>query len=533
MQEDRRVNTLPQYQREYADASWVGRQIPNTDLTIEELVAETNMSTVYRARSRSLARDFCAKFVPRHLDGRRRWELEIQILAEVRSPHVVKLFRTEDIDDYVVIVTDWAAGDTLRRCVESEGPFSPEEVLTITRQLALGLHEVHERGAVHRDLKPENIMIERLPSGDPFARILDFGIAKRASDDFGKTGFIGSPLYAAPEQITDKPVDPRTDLYSLGCVVYFALTGTPPFNSNALYALMHAHLHQVPPRPSRCRPVLRDWGLDELVGALLAKNPDERPENCRELLVRLESAGAAAPKTPRPRNLDDSLMCAGDGVVVTARRRQLLIEANGSSSHFELPLEDDTVAALYYGERERAVYWSTHRGRLFRTSLDGIHHAALAELPTKSAITGLSGLQNGIVAVDAVGIIYVLRADRCDVLPPARLPKTTTSFMIAGAANADTFVTAAATGEVMIYGGTSKTRCLRQLRPPFDVRSIAVSPDGYVAALTGKSRIWVLNLLDGTVLHHIDRDLAGTRSVGFQKGTLVGLGSGGEVHRLV
>jgi len=524
-------STFPQYGAGFAGTSWVGHVIPETDLVVEEMIAATNMSTVYRARSTRLGRTFCAKAVPRNLDGRRRWELEIRMLAEIRSPHVVKLFRTVDVGDYVVIVTDWAPGCTLRDWVATDGVFTPEEVIPIATQIAQGLHEVHDRGVVHRDVKPENIIIDRLPSGDVFARILDFGIAKHATAKSGSTGFIGSPLYAAPEQIEDDPVDRRTDIYSLGCVLYFALTGRPPFARNEIYALMHAHLHQDPPRPSARRSLLKNWGIDELIAKMMAKDPRDRPSSCAELIVRLDGAGRRA--SPPDGFSRRELTCVGQGLVVTANRRELSVRTGETASHFQLPLEHEheAVTALHY--KDHAVYWATGDGRLFRTDVIHATHESIASLPAQGPITGLSGVKNGVVAVDGSGTVYVVRAERCEVVRPATRPRNSGGTVVAGAANADTFVTADEDGEVNIFGGHGTPRRLGHVRPPFPIRGLAVSPDGYVAALTGKSSLWVVNLLDGSVLHRLERDLSDTRSLFFDKGTLFGLGASGEVvHQL-
>ena len=186
---------------------------------------------------------------------------------------------------------DLIDGDTLEELVVSGEPLGISRACSLLRQTANGLYEAHQAGMIHRDLKPENLMVERLPAGDDFVHILDFGIV-RLTDDASVSmthGFIGTPLYASPEQAMAKDIDHRCDIYSLGAILFFMLTGQPPFVSNNVYDVLRMHVRKTPPRlgevdTSRLFPE----ELERLVARMLAKDPSQRPDDLSIIIDELD-----------------------------------------------------------------------------------------------------------------------------------------------------------------------------------------------------------------------------------------------------
>ncbi|HEX6676499.1 MAG TPA: DUF4328 domain-containing protein, partial [Actinomycetes bacterium] len=191
----------------------------------------------------------------------------------------------------------------LRRVLQAEGRLAAGRTLAILGQVARALDAAHARGLVHRDVKPGNILLVP-PATDEEAEhvyLVDFGLARSASDDLSVSGaglFLGTPRYAAPEQVAGQPVDGRTDGYALGCVLYECLTGRPPFPSGSNEAVLFAHLEATPPRVTAERPDLPP-AIDPVVQRAMAKAKQDRFPSCRELVAAARHALASAP-TARP-----------------------------------------------------------------------------------------------------------------------------------------------------------------------------------------------------------------------------------------
>jgi serine/threonine-protein kinase len=183
-------------------------------------------------------------------------------------------------------------GVSLEALVRRHGPQPAGRVIHILRQVCDSLEEAHADGLVHRDIKPANINLGRIGLRRDFVKVLDFGLVKAipgirsdltsglAGDDSlaGTTGLTpGTPAYMAPEMVQDGPVDGRADVYSLGCVAYFLLTGQPVFDGETAIQLLLKHLQQRPESPSRLAPDPVPPALESLVLACLAKQPDQRP----------------------------------------------------------------------------------------------------------------------------------------------------------------------------------------------------------------------------------------------------------------
>jgi len=223
-----------------------------------------------------------------------RFRREAEAAAKLRSPHTVELYDfgvTQEGTFYLVM--ELLEGQNLERIVREQGPLPPARVIHILRQVCESLEEAHSYGLVHRDIKPANIHLGRLGLEEDFVKVLDFGLVRRVdgpSEDSltGAAGMTpGTPAYMAPEMANDRTVDGRADLYSLGCVAYYLLTGRLVFAGDTPLQTILKHLQQEPEPPSRVtdRPI--PPALDELVLACLAKRPEDRPPSAAVVSQRL------------------------------------------------------------------------------------------------------------------------------------------------------------------------------------------------------------------------------------------------------
>jgi serine/threonine-protein kinase len=185
-------------------------------------------------------------------------------------------------------------GMSLERFVQTYGPMEPARVVYVLRQVCHSLAEAHARGLVHRDIKPANIFLCRLGPDDDFVKVLDFGLVKHAAPAATVTELTvagnaaGTPAYMAPEVALASPdVDGRADIYSLGCVAYFLLTGQVVFNADSVIAIALAHVNDQPLPPSARSSFTIPGRLDALILQCLAKDPAERPASAVDLMNRL------------------------------------------------------------------------------------------------------------------------------------------------------------------------------------------------------------------------------------------------------
>jgi serine/threonine-protein kinase len=269
-----------------------------------ELLGRGGMGEVYRATHRMLARPAAIKLIrPEVLasgDGTMaqnaaaRFRREAEAAARLRSPHTVELYDfgvTEDGTLYLVM--EFLEGTNLELLVRSQGPLPAARVVHILLQVCESLEEAHSNGLVHRDIKPANIHLGRLGLHDDFVKVLDFGLVRSMAgpseeslaDAAGMTP--GTPAYMAPEMAHDQTVDGRADLYSLGCVAYYLLTGHLVFEGDTPLQTILKHLQHPPVPPSQRTDQPIPAELEALVLACLEKQPDDRPRSAAELAERL------------------------------------------------------------------------------------------------------------------------------------------------------------------------------------------------------------------------------------------------------
>jgi len=268
------------------------------------------MGEVYKATHTMLARAAAVKLInPEALgagngDGAqlavRRFTREAEAAANLRSPHTVEVYDfgvTEDQTLYFVM--EMLEGLDLETLVRQYGALPAARVIYLMRQVCDSLGEAHAKGLVHRDVKPANIHVGQVALEYDFVKVLDFGLVKEVkrpnATDMRLTveGMtVGTPTYMAPELALDEPFDGRADLYAVGCVMYFLLTGQVVFESDNVMRLLVRHIEEKPVPPSRRtdQPIPRS--LDDAVLACLAKDPAARPPNAAALSDALAAAEA-------------------------------------------------------------------------------------------------------------------------------------------------------------------------------------------------------------------------------------------------
>ncbi|MBC8356619.1 MAG: protein kinase [Planctomycetes bacterium] len=252
---------------------------------VVEVIGRGGMGVVLRAYDTKLNRVVAIKAIAPELATNKiavkRFLREARTAAAINHDHVVTLHAIHDSEQLPFLVMEFVEGQSLQDKLEQAGSLDAQEILRIGMQAAAGLAAAHEQGIVHRDIKPANILLE---NGVERVKITDFGLA-RAVDDVSVTqpGLItGTPEYMSPEQACGQGIDHRSDLFSLGAVLYTLCTGHPPFRAESSVAMLRAVLEDTPRSIQEINPEIPTW-LEELIARLLAKNPDDRFQSAREL----------------------------------------------------------------------------------------------------------------------------------------------------------------------------------------------------------------------------------------------------------
>jgi eukaryotic-like serine/threonine-protein kinase len=272
-----------------------------------ELLGRGGMGEVYKATHRMLARPAAIKLIrPETLGGVddetarlavTRFRREAEAAANLRSQHTVELYDfgvTEDGTLYLVM--EFLDGMDLETLIRENGPLPTGRVIHILRQVCESLEEAHSYGLVHRDIKPANIHLGRVGLRHDFVKVLDFGLVKEVASVSTEHSLatipgqmaLGTPAYMAPEMALGEPVDGRADIYALGCVAYFLITGKLVFEAEKAFQLIAKHLQTppVPPSQRTDRPVSPE--LEHLILKCLAKNANDRPKSAADLAQSLE-----------------------------------------------------------------------------------------------------------------------------------------------------------------------------------------------------------------------------------------------------
>ncbi|MCI4673990.1 Stk1 family PASTA domain-containing Ser/Thr kinase [Candidatus Mycolicibacterium alkanivorans] len=310
-----------------------------------EILGFGGMSEVHRARDTRLHRDVAVKVLRADLardpSFYLRFRREAQNAAALNHPAIVAVYDTGEAETTAgplpYIVMEYVDGVTLRDIVHTDGPMPPRRAIEIIADACQALNFSHQHGIIHRDVKPANIMISKTGA----VKVMDFGIARALADGgvsvTQTAAVIGTAQYLSPEQARGESVDARSDVYSLGCVLYEILTGQPPFIGDSPVAVAYQHVREDPVPPSQKHPGISPE-LDAVVLKALAKNPDNRYQTAAEMrsdLVRVHNG--EAPEAPK--------------VLTHAERTSMMAATSGPLSRAETT--DEIPRPGQYLDRDR------------------------------------------------------------------------------------------------------------------------------------------------------------------------------------
>ncbi len=275
---------------------------------IVEILGRGGMGSVYRVEHTRIGKLLAMKLLSGELSQRpeavRRFKREALTVSKLTSPNTVQVFDFGTSDGLSYLVMELVSGQSLGDLARAAGPMPWARAARIVIQIASSLSEAHGLGIVHRDIKPENVMLVPGEGGVDVAKVLDFGLAKLrepegAAEVTSHGMILGTPTYMAPEQIRGEAVDPRSDIYSVGALLYRLITGEPPFRSDSALSVLSKHLHEAPIPPIERAPGAGiPAGLSRLVMRALRKRPEDRFQRIedlqRELVVELGAAGSAS-----------------------------------------------------------------------------------------------------------------------------------------------------------------------------------------------------------------------------------------------
>jgi YVTN family beta-propeller protein len=403
---------------------------------IEALIGRGGMGAVYRASEEGLGRKVALKVIAPELASderfRERFLRESRIAASLDHPHVIPIYQAGDEDGLLFLAMRYVEGYDLAKLVAEEGALEPRRALDLLSQVAEALDAAHEKGLVHRDVKPSNVLIAEA-AGREHCYLGDFGLTKRTGSLSGVSvagEIVGTLEYVAPEQITGDPLDERSDVYSLGCVLYECLTGQAPFPRATDVALLWAHVHEEPTPPSKARPEL-PRELDTVLARALAKEPGRRYRSAGELIAATKSAlrlgDVVVPIATRSR----TRVAAGAGLalLVVAALAAFLLTRDSSSglstvapNHVGVidPSTNELVAEVQVGHDPLAVAtgggsaWVTNTEEYVVSRIDAANLAETAKIIPASEYPSdvLWGASSAWVALGPLAQLVTINPDQ-------------------------------------------------------------------------------------------------------------------------
>jgi YVTN family beta-propeller protein len=375
---------------------------------IEAEIGRGGMGVVYRARHLALDRERALKVISPALSEdphfRERFQREARLAASLEHPNVVPVDHAGDEGGVLYLSMRLVEGSDLRQIVEADGPLAARRASQLLTGVAAGLDAAHERGLLHRDVKPANVLVEGV-NGDERVFLTDFGISRIAGGGATVTvsgELLGSPDYVSPEQVAGDRVDHRTDVYALGCLLHFALTGQPPFPRDNDLAKLFAHGNAPRPRPSELVAGL-PAALDGVVARAMAIRPEYRYESAGELAADVATivheaepvaAGTPGPQLPvfeeaptrrlpraRGRRVPAILAVCG-ALVAAAAVAVLLLSGSGGGGSATAPISNGAqlrpVATVRVGREPTGLavgparLWVTSRGASALYAIDPV-----------------------------------------------------------------------------------------------------------------------------------------------------------------
>jgi serine/threonine-protein kinase len=281
------------------------------------------MAVVFRARDERLGRVVALKLLAGDEEVRKRFVREARAVAAVDHPHIIPVYEAGEAAGVLFIAMRFVAGDDLRVVVSREGALRPRRAAAFISPVASALDAAHDAGLVHRDVKPANMLVDVGPHRPEHVYLSDFGVARGMVSSSGLTRagqFLGTPDYAAPEQVSGQAVDGRADQYALACVAYTLLSGSVLFRRDVPMAVLYAHLSVPPPRLTAVRPELPD-AVNDVLARGLAKEPDDRYDSCGTFADELREALGLEPYDPsRPAGVPGAKTPAAGSAAPSASR---------------------------------------------------------------------------------------------------------------------------------------------------------------------------------------------------------------------
>lgn len=311
------MHVVKQLNAHLDDAMRIGR------FDILEKLGEGAMGTVYRALDPLIERTVAIKTIPLNLPEEEKRLFEDRFLREAKSagklshPNIVTIYDVGETDDFAYIAMEYLDGPSLREILREHGPLPFELALDTALQMADALAFAHDHGIVHRDIKPPNVIVD---SKRGAVKLTDFGIAHLMSSTETRAGMLlGSPRYMSPEQVQGQPVDGRSDIFSLGVVLYEMLAGRPPFGGEELHGILFRIVNEPVAPVSQTRRDIPP-GVDEILARCLAKRPEDRYSNANDLAHDLNTLShpqqAESPEQPVNPPLSRTLKAVAFGMPV-------------------------------------------------------------------------------------------------------------------------------------------------------------------------------------------------------------------------